>query len=241
MQNAIMNQNVAQVAMDTEKVVTARDIATACGVSVGTVYTSLNDYSFGTKVSEKTKAVVKECAKRMGYNPKLAICYGYTRSAKNVRRKTAVTQQPILKSVSGNFATLQEETERMYYLRSKEARTNLEIAKLIGVSYPTVLKRIGPQPKELTEMSFALAGERKVRRNQARRNVLLKQKIAQFEQYQKEAEAINARAAELEAQAQRIADEAKAVREEYSSKIIELDTYRKEAELAAKKLGRNLA
>ena len=129
----------------------------------------------------------------------------------------------------------------MNYLRSKEARTNLEIAKLIGVSYPTVLNRIGKQPKELTEMSFALRGERMVRRNQARRQVLLKQKIAQFEAFQKETDAISARAAELEAQAQRIADEARAVREQYSSRVVELDAYRKEAESAAKALGRSLA
>jgi predicted transcriptional regulator len=228
MQNAI-SMNIAQSAAN--EIITIKDIANECGLCVATVKRALSKSEHRQNmVAEKTKVRVRECAETMGYNPNRAKTIRYGKKSNRVVR-----------SASGNFSTREEETKRMLYLRNEKVMTNPEIAEKVGVSYLTVLRRIGPQPKELTEMSLALAGERKVRRNQARRNVLLKQKIAQFEAFQKEAEAINAQAMELEAQAQKIADEAKAVREQYSSKVVQLDAYRKEAEKAAKELGRNLA
>lgn len=228
MQNAIMNQS----AMNTQRIVTAKDVAKECGLATGTVYSILsNNYNAAGPRALKTVAFVKDTAKNMGYDPAMAMKKGV--SAGNCGW--------LVRSASGNFSTRDEETQRMLFLRHKMAMTNPEIADKVGVSYTTVLKRIGPMPKDLLDMSYALRGERIVRRNQARRNVLFKQKIAQFEAFQKEAEAINAKAMELEAQAQKIADEAKAVREQYMGKVVELDVYRKEAEKAAKALGRNLA
>lgn len=243
MQNAIMNQSINQNIVNTQKIITARDVANECGLSVQTVRDILsNNYASMGPRGIKTVSLVKETAKNMGYDPKIALAHGREKGLKSAK---AIKKNPwinrIHNSVSGNFATREEETQRMLDLRHKEAMTNPEISAKIGVSYANVLKRIGPMPKELLEMSYALRGERIVRRNQARHNVLLNKKIAQLEAFQKEAEAINARAMELEAQAQKIADEAKAVREQYASKVIEMDAYRREAEKAARALGRSLA
>ncbi len=115
------------------------------------------------------------------------------------------------------------------------------LRKKVGVNYLTVLNRIGKQPKELTKISLTLRDERKARSRQLKRSLLLSRKIERFEQFKQEVSEINERVTALEMQAQRIADEAKAAREKYSSKVVELDAFRKEAEKAAKELGRSLA
>ena len=46
--------------------VSMKDIAAACGVSVATVSKSLNNHS---DIGEETKAMVKRMAKEMGYHP----------------------------------------------------------------------------------------------------------------------------------------------------------------------------
>ena len=217
------NMSTAKTTQTVRKI----DIAKACGVSFGTVNNILNDC--GLKYAPATVDLVKKTAKEMGFVH--GMCGAHQRSK----------WDDSLPSASGNFATRGEETARMLYLRNEELCTNAQIAKKVGLSHNAVLNRIGKQPKELTHMSCVLRDERKARSKQLRRNLILKRKIAQFEQFQQEANEINARAAELEAQAQRIADEAKAVREQYSSKVIELNQYRVEAEKAAKELGRSLA
>lgn len=49
--------------------VSVKDIATACNVSVATVSKALNDYS---DISEKTRIIIKEKAAEMGYLPNMA-------------------------------------------------------------------------------------------------------------------------------------------------------------------------
>lgn len=223
MQAIIMNQNTANI--DSNKIITARDVAEKSGYALSTVYMALGKNNKATsQYNSETVNRIRKVAEEMGYDP-------------NRARRGHQLGRHWTTSASGNFATRQEETERMLYLRHKKAMTNQEIADKIGVTHDTVVRRIGVQPKELTAMSFALYGERKARRNQARRHVLLKQKIAQFNRYKQEVDAINARALELEERAQRIADEAKAVRDQYSSKVIELGKYRKDAQAAATELG----
>lgn len=199
------------------KVYNMADIARLAGTTYSTTRTAL--VSDSPKVGSATRSKIREIAKRVGYVPKQLRKYGY---------------------YDGNFGSREAEKQKMLELR-RRGYTNPEIAHMIGRHYVTVLHAIGPQPDELTEMSRALAAEGLVRRNQARKKYVLSQKIAQFETFRKEAEAIDAKAKELELQAQRIADEAKAVREQYSAKVVELDAYRKEAEEAAAKLGRTLA
>lgn len=214
---ARINVNPETVVVIPGKVYTIADIARIAGTTYSTTRTAL--VSESSKVGSNTRSKIRAIAERVGYSPKKRRSCNY---------------------YDGNFGSREEEHRKMRELR-KKGFTNPEIAKKIGRHYMTVLHAIGPQPKELTEMSFALAGERRVRRNQLRREIILNQKIKQLEQSQKEVEEINARAAELEAQAQRIADEAKAVREQYSNKVIEMNAYRKEVEKVEKELKRSLA
>ena len=46
--------------------VSMKDIAAACGVSVATVSKALNNHS---DISDETKAVIKQKAREMGYHP----------------------------------------------------------------------------------------------------------------------------------------------------------------------------
>ena len=194
------------------------DIARIAGVSYSTARESLTNDS--PKIGKSTRSMIREIAARVGftYSPRM-IPY---------------------KCYDGIFSSKEEEVKKMLELREK-GFGNKSIAKKVGRSYTTVLLAIGKQPNEITKMEMDLASEHTARKNLARREYFLNQKITKFEAFQKEAEAINAKAMELEAQAQKIADEAKAVREQYSSKVIEMDAYRKEVEKAAKALGRNLA
>lgn len=215
-----MNKNMT-------KTVRKIDVANACGLSYGTVSNILNDS--GLKYAPATVERVKRTAEEMGF---VHGCCGHSFGSK---------RKPTCASTSGNFATRQEETDRMLYLRNEEMCTNAQIARKVGVSCSTVLARIGKQPKELTKISLTLRDERKARSRQLKRSLLLSRKIERFEQFKQVVSEINERVTALEMQAQRIAAEAKAAREKYSSKVVELNAYRAEAEKAAKELGRSLA
>jgi len=218
---AIMN-NVESI-----KIITTFDIAKEVGFSQRTVTNILGSDNPRKLYHYKSETIdlIRKTAEKMGYDPAFARGKGF--------REMYLTPK--------RFSSHEEETKYMLYLRTEFAMTNAEIAKKVGVCYLTVLHRIGPQPKELTKMSHILKGERIVRRNQARRQVLLSQKITKFEQFQREMSEIDARAAQLESEAQRISNEAKAIRDQYSIKVVELNQYRTEAEKAAKELGRSLA
>ena len=215
-----MNKNMPQT-------VRKIDIANACGLSYGTVNNILNDT--GLKYAPATIERVKRTAEEMGF------VHG------NCENLLKANQNRPIPPASGNFATRQEETDRMLYLRNEEMCTNAEIARKVGVTYITVLKRIGRQPKELTRISLTLRDERYARSRQLKHNLLLNKQIERFEQFKQEVSEIGERVTALETQAQRIADVAKAAREQYSSKVVELNAYRAEAEKAAKELGRSLA
>lgn len=234
-----INQEVMQEIMNSGKIVTYNDIAKVLGLSLSTVANILQghntkNYTRRANYSAVTVELVERVANQMKYDPRKAIQIGHC-SVIGKHHLSPIT------STSGNFATRKEETERMLYLRNKKFMSNAQIAKKIGVCYLTVLKRIGYQPEEITEMSSKLRGEVIVRRNQMRRNLMLKQKIAEFEKYQAEIKESEKRANELEQQAQKIADEARIARESIAQKIIDLDSYRKEAEKAARELEKNLA
>lgn len=68
----------------------------------------------------------------------------------------------------GNFHTEAEEIQRMQKLR-EEGYTNIEISRKVGRSYTTVLKKLGYQPKDMTENSMAKSGEARARKNQERK------------------------------------------------------------------------
>lgn len=242
MQNAI-NMNASQ-----NNIVTLQDIANELNLCRSTVVHALSDLPYYQKlVSSKTRERVRNCAKAMKYDPMLAMRKSKKDGCVYAKKDSCVCGW-FARSTSGNFATRQEETERMLFLRNKHAMTNPEIAKKMGVSYPVVLKRIGPQPKELTVMSYALRGERVTRRNHARRNLLLDQKISLLKVLQQEVDAQTKQTEQMEAEAnramieaQRLMDQAKQKRDQLSGKVIELESYRKEAQKAAKSLGRSLA
>lgn len=221
---ARINVNPETIVVIPGKVYSMADIARIAGTTYSTARTAL--VSDSPKVGSNTRSKIRAIAEKVGYSPKRVRQYNY---------------------YDGNFGSREEEHQKMRELR-RRGYTNPEIAKMIGRHYVTVLNAIGPQPKELTEMSFALAGERIVRRNRARKEVLLKQKISAFQSAQKEYDAgllqaqhLEAESARIMAEAQRIADEAKAKRNQLEEKVIELSVFRKEAEKAAKALGRNLA
>lgn len=224
MMNAITMNNAAQ-----NTVVTAKDIAKATGYSLGTVYVALSGKNGNCKPSTMDK--IREMAKIMGYDPKLAKkMNGLNKKGKTWSWST---------STSGNFATRSEETNRMLRLRA-EGYTNVEIGKKIGVHVHTVLKRIGRQPALFTKTSHILSGERQRRRNTLRKQSIFQLKIAEYEKLQKDVEKQNGKIIELEMNAQRIADEAKFMRGQMENRIVELDAYRKEAEKAANALGVSL-
>lgn len=221
MMNAINMNTVNNAAQNT--IITAKDVAKATGYALATVRIALSGRNGNCKPSTMDK--IREMAKIMGYNPKLAQRIPKSRSW-NV-------------SSSGNFATRIEETNRMLQLRA-EGYTNAEIGKKVGLCHATVINRIGCQPAEFTKASTILWAERRVRRNALRRQAVLKTKIAEFENLQKAVELQTAKAYELEREAQRIADEAKFMRCQADNKIVELDKFRKEAEKAANALGVSL-
>lgn len=215
MMNAINMNTVNNAAQNT--IVTVKDIAKATGYALTTVYVALsgkNGY-----YNPHTMDKIRETAKIMGYDPKLARNWST--------------------STSGNFATRTEETNRMLQLRA-EGYTNAEIGKKVGVDYETVLNRIGRQPALLTKTSHTLRGERQRRRNTLRKQSIFQLKIAEYEKLQKDVEKQNGKIIELEMNAQRIADEAKFMRGQMENRIVELDAYRKEAEKAANALGVSL-
>ena len=211
---------------------TYEDVARESGFSKGTVRNILSPNSKErAKYAQETVDHVQKTAERIGWANQGTEKYRKIGEAIDAERKYLQ---------NSNFRSKHEERQRMLNLRS-QGYTNRLIAKKVGCSYNKVLDWIGCQPDEFTMESHKLQGQRMVLERKARERLGLSQKIAQFETFRKEAEAIDAKAKELELQAQRIADEAKAVREQYSAKVVELDAYRKEAEKAAAKLGRTLA
>ena len=66
-----------------------------------------------------------------------------------------------------NFKNKSDRTERMTRLR-KQGYTNIEIARAVGCSYPTVLKTLGRQPVNYTKVSKQACGANKTATNMIR-------------------------------------------------------------------------
>lgn len=147
--------------------VTARDIAAHLGMSTSTVYDCLNS-RYSSKYQQSTVERVRSTAKQMGYVPR-------AQRAVQVAAKAYTWKKP----ANGIFKSREEETAAMSSLRV-EGNTNVEIAHRCGVSLPTVNRRIGAQPAELTACSCKLAGAVRSAKNRIKRSYQAQQQIAQY-------------------------------------------------------------
>lgn len=147
--------------------VTARDVATHLGVSTSTVYDCLGS-SHSSRYQQSTVEKVRSTAEQLGYVPR-------AQRAVQVAAKTSVYKKP----TNSIFKSREEETAHMASLRV-EGNTNVEIAHRCGVSLPTVNRRIGAQPAELTTSSCKLAGAVRSAKNRIKRAYQAQQHIAQY-------------------------------------------------------------
>ena len=172
---AVASANVAL-----NPVVTLKDVAAKAGVAYGTACNCMSKNP--GNVSAKTIAKVKKAAAELGYN--VAATY-------NIRQHTPANKL---------FATRDAETAAMLKLRS-EGHSNPEIAHSCGVSIPTVNKRIGDQPAEITAANKKLAGKVRSAKNQIKKNYQSQQLISA---YNSKVEALNAELAKVKQMASEI-------------------------------------
>ena len=215
------------------------DVARECGMSKGAVRNILSpNGKSGSHYAPETIANVFAAAERIGWaspgTPRYIEITKKIEEARNYLHKS-------------NFRCKEDEKRRMFALR-QQGYTNARIAKKVGCSHHKVIDWIGVQPDEYTHESAILAGKMRTEQRKARERLVLSQKISAFQSAQKEYDAgvlqakqMEAESARIMAEAQRIADEAKKKRIQLEEKVIELSAFRKEAELAAKALGRSLA
>lgn len=171
-----------------EKIITAKDIAAALNMPVNTVRVCMSNGN--KKINPQKLSLVREYAKSVGYDPIAAQCYG-----RSIASKECVGSRA--KYIKGSpFSTYREFIKHCENLR-KAGWTNAEIAKGCGCSHLMVLRAIGRQPKEYTEMSMAVAGEKRARKNAARRERVEALRKAEAERKRSE---ISAQIAEAERQ-----------------------------------------
>ena len=178
MNNAAMNRPV-----------TMKDIAKALNLPIGTVhgYLAKNPtapFRPGSKV-----ALVRETAKKMGYNP--AAARAYARKTKDGRT--------VKNWYGGNFKSRQEETARMNELRDL-GYSNAEIAKAIGRGYLCVLRNIGKQDPELSNQNRAMAQHIRAQKNAARKQYVLNKPIREYNKRVEEHNKLKAQVAKMEAE-----------------------------------------
>lgn len=142
-----------------EKIITAKDIASALNMSVGSVYMCLCKNP--GKMSAKTVARVREYAESVGYNPVAASRYGLAIRGECVGSRAKYIKESPFGSYQGFVAHCEK-------LR-KDGWLNAEIAKMCGCSLTMVYCAIGKQPAEYTAYSMAKAGEDRAMKNAARR------------------------------------------------------------------------
>ena len=222
---ARVNVNLESINVIPGKKYKMSDIARIANVPYCTARVALIGDS--PKIGHNTRAKIREIAEYVGfeYKPVVRTYSGY----------------------DGNFPSKADEIDKMLQLREK-GYTNKEIAKMVGRHYTTVLSAIGKQPEAMTMMTMALVGEATARRNNARKNLVLDGKIERIKVLQmevdeqaKQAERLQADANRAMLEAQRLMDQAKEKQDRLNGKVIELKRCRKEAEKAAKALGRILA
>ena len=148
--------------------VTARDVAAHLGVSTTTVYDCMNS-SKAARYSQSTVEKVRAAVQQLGYNPN----HQHVQSVTAERRR-------IRKAPTNNiFKSREEETATMLKLRS-EGHGNVDVSRKCGVSLPTVNRRIGAQPAEITAANLKLAGAVKTAKCRIKRAYQAQQHIAQY-------------------------------------------------------------
>lgn len=171
---------VASANVTPNRVVTIKDVAAKAGVTYGTACNCMSKNP--GHASAKTIAKVKKAAAELGYN--VAVTYSVRQHA---------PANPL-------FASREAETASMRKLRS-EGCGNAEIAHRCGVTVPTVNKRIGTQPVEITIANKKLAGKVRTAKTQIKKVYVHQQLIAD---YNAKVEALNAEMAKVKQMASEI-------------------------------------
>lgn len=143
-----------------DRPVTMAEIGAKLGKSRGCVafYLSKNNLNMQTP----TAILIRNTAKEMGYDRKVARTYGGFHSWYN-----------------GNFKTREEEVARMKELRAK-GYSNPEIAKAIGRTTITVLRAIGKQDPELAKQNRIMSAHIRAQKNAARKQFVLNKPIREY-------------------------------------------------------------
>lgn len=146
-------------------VATLRDVAAKAGVSVTTASACASP-DRSKKYAKATIEKVKAAIEALNYDPKKVL----RTSAANARAKKYNSP------ANSVFASRDAETAAMEQLR-RSGYSNNQIAKKCGVSYNTVVNRIGAQPKNMTLANKRLAqrhasAQRKIRLHLAQQNTI---------------------------------------------------------------------
>lgn len=168
--------------------VTARDIAAALRLNLGTVRAYLNK---DNNRNSATAQRVREYAAKVGYDPRKA--EQYSNDLRKESQLYARTTEIKTYYYNGNFRTKEEEVARMKELR-EQGFSNVEIAKKVGRSQHTVFRKIGKQDEELTYQNRVFGQKIRAQKNAARKLYVVNKKVVE---YNKKVEKHNKMKAEL--------------------------------------------
>lgn len=157
-------------------VVTMKDIAAKCGVSLATVNHCMTDKG-SAKYKQSTVAKIRQTAAELGYDRRMARGY---------RDRSNTPANPI-------FKVKNVETSAMLALRA-QGHSNAEIAHRCGVSIRTVRARIGNQPDAITAANRKLAGKVKAAKSRIKHDFVAKKTV---EDYNQKVIALNAKMLEV--------------------------------------------